>query len=114
MAELGELEAHHAAFTQRNVHVVVVSIEGRNEAEQTRKDFPHLTVLSDPERKLASVVDVIHYHSAPDGGDSTAPTTILIDRDGIVRWIYRPHRHIVRLSPEELLAAIDKYYRGGN
>jgi peroxiredoxin len=109
MIELGELEKNHAEFAKRNTRVVVVSIEGREDAEKTRAQFPHLTVVADDKRSLAKAVDLIHVNSNPNGGDTTAPTTILIDRKGDVKWLYRSERVITRLSPEELLAAVDKY-----
>jgi peroxiredoxin len=108
MIELGQLEAHWQEFEKRGVRVVVVSVEGQEEAEATQAQFPHLVVVSDAQRKLADAVDVIHPHSAPDGGDTAAPTTILLDGDGTVRWTFRPERVLTRLSPAELLAAIDR------
>lgn len=109
MIELGELEAHHSEFAQRNTRVVVASVEGREAAEKTQHDFPHLTVVSDQERNLANTVKLIHPRSAPDGGDTAAPTVILIDRRGIVRWLFRPQSILVRLTPAEKLAALDEH-----
>jgi len=108
MIELGQLEAHRQEFEKRNVRVVVVSIEDQDAAKATQADFPHLVVLSDAERKLADAVEVIHQKAAPGGGDTAAPTTILIDGDGTVRWVFRPDRVFDRLSPEQVLAAIDR------
>lgn len=88
--------------------MVVVSVEGLEEAAATQTDFPHLVVLSDAERKLADAVAVIHPHSAPDGGDTAAPTTLLIDGSGTVRWTFRPDRVMTRLSPAQVLAELDK------
>jgi len=107
MIELGQLEAHWQEFEKRKVQVVVISIEGREEGKATQADFPHLVVVSDAERKLADALAVIHPHSAPDGSDTAAPTTILVDGKGTVRWIFRPDRVFTRLSPSELLATID-------
>ena len=70
--------------------------------------FPHLVVVSDAERKLAEAAKVMHAHAAPDGGDAAAPTTILVDGTGTVRWTFRPDRVMTRLSPSQLLAAIDR------
>jgi peroxiredoxin len=108
MTELGELEQRHADFEKRGIRVVVVSVEGLDAARQTQADFPHLVVVSDERRELTNVADVIHPHSAPEGGDSSAPATILVDRQGTVRWTFRPERFLTRLSPDELLAAIDQ------
>lgn len=108
MIELGQLEAHWQEFEKRKVRVVVVSVEGPEDAKATQAEFPHLIVVSDAQRKLSGAIDVIHQHSAPDGGDTAAPTTILIDGKGTIRWTFRPDRVFHRLSPEQVLAAIDK------
>ena len=108
MIELGELERRHEDFARRKWQVVVVSIEGPDEAKQTQADFPHLLVVTDRERGLSDAVDLIHPHSGPGGGDTSAPTTILIDRQGVVRWLYRPPSAISRLSSDEVLRAIDQ------
>jgi peroxiredoxin len=107
MIELGQLEAHWQEFDRRKVRVVVASVEDEEAARATQADFPHLVVVSDARRKLSEAVDVIHRHSAPDGGDTAAPTTLLIDGGGTVRWMFRPERVFNRLSPAQLLAAID-------
>ena len=109
MIELGQLEQAYRGFEKRQSRVVVVSLEDLEAARLTQRDFPHLVVLSDAERQLADAVEVIHRQSAPDGGDTTAPTTILIDGDGIVRWTFRPDRFLVRLAPEQVFAALDAH-----
>ena len=108
MIELGELESHWQQFEDKKVRVVVISVEGPEEAKATQADFPHLAVVSDADHKLSDAVAVIHARSAPDGGDTAAPTTLLVDSSGTVRWVYRPERVLGRLSPSGLLAAIDR------
>jgi peroxiredoxin len=108
MTELGQLEAHWQEFAKRQVRLVVISVEPQEQSAATQADFPHLVVVSDAERNLADAVQVIHPRSAPGGGDTAAPTTILIDGSGTVRWTYRPDRVLTRLSPSKLLAAVDR------
>jgi peroxiredoxin len=108
MIELGQLEGSWQEFAKRNVKVIVVSVEDGNAARATQADFPHLVVVSDAERKLAEALAVIHTGSAPGGGDAAAPTTILVDGGGTVRWVFRPDRVLTRLSPSEVLAAVDR------
>src|SRR5437867_971688 len=108
MIELGQLEAKWQEFEKRKVRVVVVSIEDQEAARATQADFPHLIVLSDAKRELSNALQIIHERSAPGGGDSAAPTTVLIDGSGTVRWTFRPDRVFSRLSPAQILAAIDK------
>lgn len=93
------------------MRVFAVSLEGMDEARHTQSDFPHLTVLADEKRGLADAAKLIHAHSAPDGGDTSAPTTILLDRGGTVRWLFRPGNVFGRLTPDEVLAAIDEHLR---
>src|SRR6516165_1915233 len=108
MLELVQLEKRHADFAGRNADVIVVSMEGTTDAQLTQERFPHLVVLSDSGRGLADGVGLVHVHAAPDGSDADMPTTILLDRNGVVRWIYRTPEVIARLSPDELLDAIDR------
>lgn len=108
MVELGQLEAHWQDFAKRNVQIVVVSIEDEPTAKLTQADFPHLRVVSDAAENISKAIAVVHPSSAPDGRDTSAPTTILLDRQATVRWVYRPDRVFTRLSPTELLTAVDR------
>ena len=109
MIELGQLERRHEDFARRNTRVMVVSVEGQDDAKQTQADFPDLVVISDEGRGLSNAVELIHVNANPRGGDADAPTTILVDRQGMVRWLYRSPAVIVRLSPEEVLQALDQH-----
>ena len=111
MTELVQLERRHEDFPKRVARVIAVSVEGLDDAKKTQADFPHLTVLSDEALGLSEAAGLIHRHAAPDGSDADVPTTILVDRRGIVRWIYRSASVIARLSPEEVLRAIDQDIR---
>jgi peroxiredoxin len=108
MIELGQLESRWQEFEKRDVRVVVVSVEGQEDARATQADFPHLVVVSDEGLSLVEAVKVLHPHSGPGGSDTAAPTTILIDGGGTVRWTFRPDRVLTRLSPAQLAAAVDR------
>lgn len=108
MVELGQLEKHWQEFHKKNVRVVVVSIEGPEDARATQADFPHLVVVSDANRKLSEKLEIVHPRAAPNGDDALVPTTLLIDGEGEVRWVYRSDNVFSRLSPGQLLAAIDE------
>jgi peroxiredoxin len=108
MTELVQLERRHAEFAKRNARVLVASLDGPDDSKKTQADFPHLTVLADQKRSLSEAAGLIHSHAAPNGGDADAPTTILVDRSGTVRWLYRSPSVIERLSPDEVLRAVDQ------
>ena len=111
MIELVQLERRHDEFPKRNTRIVVASVEGFDDARKTQADFPHLLVLADHEGTLSEAGGLIHPHAGPDGADVDAPTTVLVDRTGTVRWLYRSPGVISRLSPDELLGEIDRNFR---
>jgi alkyl hydroperoxide reductase subunit AhpC len=107
MSELGELEKRHEDFQRRHVRVVVISNDKPETARATQKDFPHLVVVADAEQNMARALEVLHMRAGPQGSTTNAPTTFVVDGAGSVRWMFRPERVLVRLSPDELLATID-------
>ena len=112
MIELGQLERRHEDFARRNARVIVISVEGPETARKTQADFPDLLVLSDEGHGLSDAAALLHAHAGPDGGDVDAPTTILVDKQGTVRWLYRTPEVIARPSPDDVLRAIDAHMPG--
>src|SRR5262249_5235351 len=108
MIELGQLERRHEDFARRDTRVIVVSMEGTEDAAKTQADFPHLLVLADERRGLSDTAALVHTRVTPDGKDADMPTTIMVDRQGRLRWLSRPPVVIRRLSPDEVLQAIDE------
>jgi peroxiredoxin len=112
MVELGELEKRHADFDGRNVRLVAISRDDLENAKKTQEAFPHLQIVSDEHHHMADALAIIDKGHGPGGSDTNAPTTMLVDGTGAVRWVGRPDRFIVRLSPEELLKEIDQHLGG--
>lgn len=108
MIELGELEGHHQDFDSRHARIVAISRDDQEPAKGTQEKFPHLTIVSDSDQNMAKALQVIAPGAGHEGEDTNAPTTIIVDGAGQVRWVCRPERFITRLSPGELLEAIDK------
>jgi len=109
MIELVQLERRHEDFARRNARVIAVSMDGTDDSQRTQERFPHLVILSDSGRGLSEAAQVVHADARPGGGDADVPTTILVDRAGQVRWLYRSTEIVARLSPDEVLAAIDEH-----
>ena len=112
MVELGQLEAHHDEFAKRHTRIVAVSVDGLDDSKTTQQKFPHLTVVSDHEHKLVDAVAVLHPGAGEHGEDVAAPTTILVDKHGVVRALFRPTNVGSRLSANEVLAMVDKDLAG--
>ena len=108
MIELGQLEAYHEEFAKRRTRVVAVSVDGPDDSKKTKQDFPHLVVVADTNHKLVDAVEVLHAGAGEHGEDVAAPTTILVDKHGVVRALFRPSNVARRLSASEVLAMVDK------
>lgn len=111
MRELVQLDRRLGEFEKRGTKVIAASMEGPDTAKQTQAQFPGMTVLADKSRGLSEATGVVHPHAGPDGGDIDAPTTVLVDKKGVVRWLYRSPSIIARLSPDDLLAAVEARLR---
>ena len=108
MIELGQLEAHHDEFAKRHTRVVAVSVDDLDDSKKTKQDAPHLVVVADTDHKLVNAVQV--QYGSEGGKDVAAPTTILVDKHGVVRALFRPTNVASRLSASEVLAAVDKMF----
>lgn len=108
MLELGQLESNHEAFAKRGIQIYAIANDKEADAKEVQNQFPHLIIVSDAEQNVAKAMQVIHAGEAPDGTDTNAPTTFFVDGAGNVRWMFRPSRITDRLSPEQLLNAIDE------
>jgi alkyl hydroperoxide reductase subunit AhpC len=113
MIELGQLARRNEEFGRRNTRVIVVSMEGPGDAKITQDEFKDFVVLADQGRGLSDAAQLIDpKNKAPDGGDIDAPTTILVDRHGMVRLVKRPPAVIARFSPDEVLQLVDQHMSG--
>jgi peroxiredoxin len=112
MIELGQLEGRHEDFARRNTRVIVVSMEGLVDAAKTQQKFPHLLVLADHGRGLSEAAELVHPHAGPSDEDVDYPTTFLLDPQGTVRWLHRSSV-VARLSPDDVLEALDRHVAGG-
>ena len=64
------------------------------------------TFLADQEGLLLDGLGIRHLGGRNDGGDIAYPTAVLVDADGVVRWIFRSDTYRERARAEEIFAAI--------
>lgn len=109
MMELGEFTKHYKDFRSAGVEVLAISTDGMDEARWTKKQvgtpFP---VLSDAKREVLRLYGTrsLSTYPSPDGGLYNHATLILVDRSGVIRWIYRNADYRVRASVADDLAHI--------
>ena len=113
MVELGQLEERHADFEKRKVRVLAISQDDLENSKKTQEACPHLQIVSDANASIANALELLDkVHHGPKGEETNAPTMMLVDGAGTVRWIYRADRFMVRLSPDDLLKAVDEHLAG--
>jgi peroxiredoxin len=66
-----------------------------------------ITFLSDPEGTLLDGLGIRHHAGRNDGADIAYPTAVLVDGDGIVRWVFQSGAFQERARAEEIFAAIE-------
>ncbi len=65
-----------------------------------------VTFLADPEGVLLDGIGIRHRGGRDDGADIAYPTAMLVDADGVVRWIFPSDTYLERARAEEIFAAI--------
>lgn len=65
------------------------------------------TFLSDPQGNLLDELGIRHVGGRNDGKDIAYPTAVLVDGDGVVRWIFQSGTSQERARAQEIFAAID-------
>ncbi len=72
-----------------------------------------LTVPADQEGVLLDHLGIRHRGGRNDGVDIASPTAVLVDADGVVRWIFQSDTYRERARAEEIFAAIEELRETG-
>jgi len=106
--ELGKLQQYYDAIRNYGVQIYAVSIDSPevNRALRERVGAGY-TFLSDPDATVLGQLNIRHHTPNPTGKDIAVPTQILVDKTGIVRWIYQTSNYRIRARPETILAVLD-------
>jgi peroxiredoxin len=75
-------------------------------AEVVRTAGLSFPILSDPDLQAVTAYGLRHA-GGHDGQDIALSASVLLDRDGIVRWVHVTPNLRVRPTADEVLAAID-------
>jgi thioredoxin-dependent peroxiredoxin len=109
MMELGEFTRHYREFQAAGAQILAISTDPIDEARWTKNKvgtpFP---VLSDAKRAVLNRYGTrsLSNYPSPDGGPYNHATLILVDKNGIIRWIYRNTDYRVRASVADDLAHV--------
>ena len=70
------------------------------------------TFLSDQEGVLLDGLGIRHQAGRNDGVDIAYPTAVLVDADGVVRWVFQSDSYRERARADEIFAAITELRTG--
>ena len=108
MVQLGELQGYYGEFQRAGIEVYAVSVDPpEHNARLKARLGAGYEFLSDERGVLLDALDIRQANRSMTGKDTAIPTQYLVDREGIVRWIYRAETWRVRPHPREALRAVE-------
>ena len=107
MAELQGLGAELSDAEKAGVEIIAVSPDS-NEQSQRLADGLRLAYrfVADRDLAVSRRYGLIHAGGGPDGEDVPRPATVVLDRDGVVRWLSLSDNFQVRPDPGVVLRAV--------
>ena len=107
MAELQGLGAALSEAERSGVEIVAISPD-RNEQSQRLAEGLHLRYrfLADADLAVTRRYGLLHAKAGPDGQDVPRPATMILDRDGVVRWLSVTTNFQIRPDPADVLRAV--------
>jgi len=88
--------------------VLAVSVDPPEDSARFRKGLAaDFTFLSDMKSELLGRLNLLH-RGGYRGRDVAFPAAILVDKQGIARWVYKPELGHLRMMPEDLFGAMER------
>src|SRR5262245_29755421 len=107
MAELQGLGAQLSEAERAGVEIVAVSPDSNEHSQQVAEGLRlNYRFVADRDLTVARRYGLVHRAGGPDGQDVPRPATIVVDRDGLVRWVCVSRNFQVRPDPGDVLRAV--------
>ncbi len=103
--ELVQLHRRAGEFEEAGVEVFPVSADRPAESETFRKKIDSgFRFLCDVDTRAAERLGLLHLKGHPsEKRDIAAPAMILVDGEGIVRWVFKPRNYRLRADLDTVL-----------
>ena len=96
-------------FEAKGIRIAAISSDEKEPlAEMQRELGLPFSLLSDAKNEVIKKYGLVHAAGRQDGGDIARPAEILIDGEGVVRWVMFTDNIRVRARPEQVLEAAQK------
>jgi peroxiredoxin len=107
VAELQGLGAELSEAERAGVEIIAVSPDP-NEKSQKLADGLRLgyRFLADPDLAVTRRYGLVHARGGSEGQDVPRPATVVLDREGVVRWSSVADNYQVRPDPGDVVRAV--------
>jgi peroxiredoxin len=107
VAELQGLGAELSEAEKAGVEIVAVSPDPNERSHKMAEGLRlGYRFVADRDLAVTRLYGLIHAHGGPDGEDVPRPATVVLDRDGVVRWLSLSDNFQVRPDPGDVLRAV--------
>ena len=96
-----------SAAEQAGLEIIAVSPDSNEQSQRLANGLRvSYRFVADRDLAVARSWGLVHPHGGPDGQDVPRPATIVLDREGIVRWFSITRNYQVRPDPADVLRAV--------
>lgn len=107
MAELQGLGAQLSEAERAGVEIVAVSPDSNEQSQQVADGLGlGYRFVADRDLAVTRRYGLVHAGGGSHGQDVPRPATVVLDRDGIVRWLSVSRNFQVRPDPGDVLRAV--------
>ena len=107
MSELQGLGAQLSEAEQAGVEIIAISPDPSERSQQLAEGLRlGYRFLADGDLAVARRYGLVHAKGGPEGQDVPRPATVVLDRDGVVRWFSASHNFQVRPDPGDVLRVV--------
>ena len=107
MAELQGLGAQLSEAERAGVEIVAISPDPNERSQKVAHSLGlGYRFLADRDLAVVRRYGLVHPRGGPEGEDVPRPATVVIDRDGVVRWFSVSRNVQVRPDPDDVLRAV--------
>src|SRR5947209_12902610 len=107
MAELQGLGAELSEAEKAGVEIVAVSPDSNQHSQKVAEGLRlGFRFVADRDLAVTRRYGLVHAGAGPDGQDVPRPATVVLDRDGVVRWFPVTRKFQVGPDPDDVLRAV--------
>ena len=87
--------------------LLAVSPDAAERSQQLARQFRRTyRFLADRDLAVTRRYGLVHAHGGPEGQDVPRPSTVVIDREGVVRWLSTTDNYQIRPDAREVVHAL--------